>query len=60
MTTNIKHMKLHGKHRRRIHQPGRNVPWLNANGLWLEQAGFSIGQRVEISIGDRQLIIKAL
>jgi toxic protein SymE len=36
----------------------KNVPWLNVSGVWLEQAGFRIGDRVQITIEQNQLIIK--
>jgi toxic protein SymE len=60
METQLKRIKLHSKHRSRVRQPGRNVPWLNINGLWLEHAGFPIGQTVEIAIEPRRLTISAL
>jgi toxic protein SymE len=55
----IKQAKLHCKYRRRVNQPN-HVPWLNVNGLWLERAGFGIGQQVEIAIENRKLTIIAL
>ena len=60
--TNIKHAKLHGKHRSSSYRSsvGRNLPWLNLSGLWLEQAGFPIGQPIEISVENRKLTINAL
>lgn len=39
---------------------GKNVPWLNVNGLWLEQAGFKIGDPIEIDVKSDRLIIKKL
>jgi len=39
---------------------GKNVPWLNVNGLWLEQAGFKVGDRIEISVKNKELTIKKL
>ena len=60
MENNIRRIKLHGKHRQRIIQPSRDVPWLNVNGLWLERAGFGVGQMVEIAIENRKLTITAL
>ena len=57
--TSIKRMKLHSKYRRCINRPNQ-VPWLNVNGLWLERAGFFIGQSIEIEVRDRRLIIKAV
>jgi len=55
----IKQAKLHGKYRRRVNQPNQ-VPWLNVNGLWLEQAGFCIGQAITIEVENRKLTIIAL
>jgi toxic protein SymE len=36
----------------------QEVPWLNVSGLWLERAGFRMGDQVEITINNQQLIIK--
>ena len=60
MSNQLKRIKLHSKQQPRVGQPGRNVPWLNVNGIWLEEAGFPIGQAVEIEIENRKLTIKAL
>lgn len=35
----------------------KDVPWLNVSGVWLEQAGFHVGDRVEITIEENTLII---
>jgi HSP20-like domain of unknown function (DUF1813). len=59
MDKHIKQAKLHSKYRHRINLPSQ-VPWLNVNGLWLERAGFGIGQSIEIEVSDRRLIIKAV
>lgn len=37
---------------------GKQVPWLNVSGHWLEQAGFHIGDAVEIIVEDNVLTIK--
>lgn len=34
------------------------VPWLNLSGLWLQRAGFEIGDSISIAIEERKLIIK--
>jgi len=60
MENQLKRIKLHGKYRSLVNQPGRDVPWLNVNGLWLERAGFGVGQAVEIVIENRKLTIIAL
>lgn len=36
------------------------VPELKISGVWLEEQGFYAGQTVEITIAEKQLIIKAL
>ena len=60
MDKRLKQAKLHGKYRSRTKRLGRNVPWLNVNGLWLEQAGFCVGQAIAIEVENRKLTIKAL
>uniref|UniRef100_F4C8X7 Toxin SymE-like domain-containing protein n=1 Tax=Sphingobacterium sp. (strain 21) TaxID=743722 RepID=F4C8X7_SPHS2 len=37
---------------------GKSVPWLNVSGVWLEQAGFHVGDQVTITVEQNQLIIK--
>jgi len=59
MENQLKHIKLHGKYRSSVKRP-KHVPWLNINGLWLERAGFAVGQRVEIAVENRKLTIIAL
>lgn len=61
---NKKHrrVRLYGKYRAGErtgynNAPGREVPWLSVNGLWLERAGFSIGDQLEIEVGTCTLII---
>lgn len=36
------------------------VPELKISGVWLLENGFKAGERVEITISEKQLIIKAL
>ena len=36
----------------------KNVPWLNVSGVWLEKAGFNIGDKVEIKVKQKELVIK--
>jgi toxic protein SymE len=54
--------KLHGKYRslQRGWPAGKYVPWLNVNGVWLEQAGFKVGDRLEITVANNMLTIKNL
>lgn len=44
----------HRHHNRRLHPP---VPYLRLRGHWLRQAGFAIGQKVDIHIGDGRITI---
>lgn len=59
-------VKVHGLYRPGVitwgsnHNTGKYVPWLNVNGLWLERAGFKIGDHIEIDVKNNQLIIKKL
>jgi hypothetical protein len=62
MEQKIKQAKLHGKYRSPSYRASvnKNLPWLNLSGLWLAEAGFTVGQRIEIAVTNKQLIIKAL
>lgn len=56
--------KLHSRWRPRMLEYGNNfnsgkyVPWLNLNGQCLAQAGFEIGDRIEINVRQNELVIK--
>ena len=52
--------KLHGQYRTSSNpcSRGRNVPWLNVSGLWLENAGFNVGDPIEIMVSKGKLIVK--
>jgi len=56
----VRRGKLHGKYRasQRDWRGGRNVPWLNVSGVWLEKAGFKVGHPIEITVGNKVLTIK--
>ncbi len=58
----IRKVKLHGKYRALTghwgYSPGKEVPWLNVSGLWLAQAGFKVGDAVEITVEQNTLTIK--
>lgn len=56
----IRRVKLHGKYyRQESHcNGGRDLPWLNVSGLWLERAGFNVGDAVEITVEQNTLTIK--
>lgn len=36
------------------------LPWLNLSGVWLEQAGFAIGDQLAITVSNGCLEIKNL
>lgn len=50
----VRRVKLHSKYRRAqagfFEAMGKPVPWLNVSGVWLEQAGFRIGDQVKITV----------
>ena len=59
----IKRVKLHSKYRRYGNtllneDAGKQVPWLTVSGIWLEAAGFNVGDPVEITIENKTLTIK--
>ncbi len=39
------------------HQGWRKIPWINLRGHWLLDAGFNIGDKYQITIKDKQLIL---
>lgn len=64
--TRTRKAKIHALYRRgtiylcRKADTSKNVPWLNVNGHWLEQAGFKIGDQIEIDVSRNRLVIKKL
>lgn len=36
----------------------KDVPWLNVSGVWLERAGFGIGDRLTITVREKELVIQ--
>lgn len=59
----VRKVKLHGKRRElgsSWSSPGRckQIPWLNVSGLWLEAAGFKVGDALEITVTQNTLNIK--
>lgn len=54
---NIRKAIIHARFRRR--ESGCfYVPWLNLNGIWLSDAGFNVGDTIEITVKEKVLIIK--
>lgn len=43
--------------RQRSYSPGTVVPFIRLRGRWLENAGFEIGDDVQIEVRDHQLIL---
>lgn len=65
MATQItKIVKIHSRFRANPSQghfnapQGKEVPWLNVSGLWLAELGFCIGDKVNITMLDKKLIIE--
>jgi len=60
MAKTIRHGKLHGQYQEVSNhwQKGRDVPWLNVRGLWLEHAGFNVGDPIEITVTKGKLVVK--
>lgn len=59
----IRRAKLHYRTRRTdggwgIPDKYRIIPWLNISGLWLEEAGFKVGDAIEIRVEQNTLTIK--
>lgn len=38
----------------------RIVPELRLSGVWLERSGFRVGEQVQVTIKDQEIIIKPL
>lgn len=58
MTT--RKLKVYPKYRPLSGYIGRVVPELRLSGQWLERSGFKIGEQVQITIKDQEIIIKPL
>ena len=48
----------------KIHEKGvertygwKSVPWLNLSGIWLEKAGFDIGDSITIAVTPNKIVI---
>jgi hypothetical protein len=41
-------------------QPGIDVPYLRLRGWWLHNAGFTIGRRLKVEVGEGRLLIETL
>ncbi len=53
-------LKIHGLLRRNKYRKNTEVPQLRLSGVWMEQLGFKVGDRVSITTRDRLLIIEPL
>lgn len=54
-------LKIHPKYRPLATSfYGRVVPELRLCGVWLEQSGFKVGEQVQITVKDQEIIIKPI
>lgn len=51
-------VKLHEKHSPRAYGQCRVVPWLTLSGVWLEKAGFRIGDVMAVTVSKDEIIVK--
>lgn len=52
----VRQVKVCGKYHHRSGH-GRDLPLVTVSGLWLENAGFKIGDQLRISVENNKLII---
>ena len=52
-----KKLKIQPKYRQLAYSQ-KFVPELRLSGMWLEQSGFRIGEQVQVTIKDQEIIIK--
>jgi toxic protein SymE len=52
-----KKLKIQPKYRQLAYSQ-KFVPELRLCGIWLEQSGFRIGEQVQVTIKDQEIIIK--
>ena len=52
-----KRLKIHPRYRQLAYGEAF-VPELRLSGKWLEQSGFKIGEQVQVTIKDQELVIK--
>lgn len=57
-----KQVKLYGRSRpcQSSISGNKDVPWLNVSGVWLEELGFNVGDRVRIIPREKLLIIELM
>lgn len=53
-------VKLHPKYSPRIATNDKIVPWLTLSGLWLEKAGFNIGDVMAVTVKDDRIVVKRI
>lgn len=55
----VRKLKVYSKYRPLSSScSGRIVPELRLSGQWLEQSGFGIGEQVQVTIKEQEIIIK--
>lgn len=57
---NVRYIKLQRKTHARDYHHYKSLPWLNVSSVWLQEAGFNIGDRLAVSVEQGQLVIKNL
>lgn len=60
MSAKIKEITVQGKYSPRALRSYKVVPELRLNDIWLSENGFQAGAKVEITVAEKQLVIKAL
>ncbi len=58
MSKNERKLKLQPEYSPRAYR-SRIVPSLKLSGVWLEQSGFNIGETVQVTVKEKELIIKS-
>lgn len=54
-----KKLKIQPKHRQLAYSE-KFVPELRLSGVWLERSGFKVGDEVQITVKDQEIVIKPL
>lgn len=57
---NKRTITLQTRHHDSAHGEYKKAPWLSISGLWLEKLGFHAGDKVEITMREKLLIIQPI
>lgn len=58
MNENIRRIKIYPKHSARKDIPFKIVPEIRLSGLWLKDAGFFIGDSINVEVSKNKMIIR--